>query len=183
MMSAATGHLGTVKVLVLKGADLKKEFEGVTALDWTAFKGQDKLVDFLINAGARFDEGGTVAKNCNACGKEDPGNILKCIGCKAIFYCCEECQNSDWKNHKAQCRNIKDKYKDKIKEEINKTYSQFQMEEQAKNDEAGPSISSQTNYIIHRSLSNMESKIATLRSPSSSLIGFVSTRCRACLTC
>ena len=75
-------------------------------------------MDFLINAGARFDEGGTVAKNS---------------------------QRSDWKNHKTQCRNIKamrDKFKDKskIKEEINEAYCQFQMEEQAKNDEAGPSI-------------------------------------------
>jgi hypothetical protein len=54
-----------------------------------------KVVDFLINAGAHFDEGGTVAKNCNACGKEDPDNTLRCIGCLAIHYCCEECQRSD----------------------------------------------------------------------------------------
>jgi ankyrin repeat protein len=134
MIAANEGRLETVKLLVHKGADLKKRSSGLTALDMAAFKGHDKVVDFLINAGARFDEGGTVAKNCNACGKEDPGNILKCIGCKAIHYCCEECQRSDWKNHKAQCRNIKatrDRYKDKskIEEEMETRFKKFNMEE------------------------------------------------------
>jgi hypothetical protein len=146
-MAANKGHLETVKLLVLKGADMKmKQSSGLTALDNAALNGHDKVVDFLINAGARFDEGGTVAKNCNACGKEDPGNTLRCIGCLAIHYCCEECQRSDWKNHKAQCRNIKamkDKYKDsKIKEEIEERLQKLEMEEQAKNEGAGPSTSS-----------------------------------------
>ena len=99
-----------------------------------------KVVDFLINAGAHFDEGGTVAKNCNACGKEDPDNTLRCIGCLAIHYCCEECQRSDWTNRKAQCRDIKamrDKYKgSKIREEIAWGIA---MEEQAKNEKKEPS--------------------------------------------
>ena len=105
MMAASDGLLETVKLLVLKGADMKKpDSEGLTALDISALEGHEMVVDFLINAGARFDVGGTVAKNCNACGKEDPDNTLRCIGCLAIHYCCEECQRSDWKNHKAQCR-------------------------------------------------------------------------------
>jgi ankyrin repeat protein len=147
MMAAYKGHLETVKLLVLKGADMKKQWKGLTALDYAALEGHEKVVDFLINAGARLDEGGTVDKNCNACGKEDPDNTLRCIGCLAIHYCCEECQRSDWKNHKAQCRNIKamrDKYKDKskIKEEVIEKCRKFKLEEQAKNEGAGPSTSS-----------------------------------------
>ena len=139
ILAAIEGHLETVKLLVHRGADMKKQSSGLTALDNAALKGHDKVVDFLINAGARFDEGGTVDKNCNACGKDDPANVLKCIGCKAIFYCCKECQNSDWKNHKAQCRNIKavrekDKDKSKIEEEMEARFKKFNMEEQAKNE-------------------------------------------------
>lgn len=32
--------------------------------------------------------------------------LLKCSGCKAVYYCSTACQKADWKNHKAQCREI-----------------------------------------------------------------------------
>ena len=86
IMSASEGHLEIVKLLVLKGADMKKQCEGLTALDVAALGGHEKVVDFLINAGARFDEGGTVVKICKFCGKDDPDNTLRCIGCLAIHY-------------------------------------------------------------------------------------------------
>jgi hypothetical protein len=135
-MAANKGHLEIVKLLVLKGADMKKQSKGLTALDMAAPEGHDKVVDFLINAGAHFDEGGTVAKNCNACGKEDPCDA------SGAWPFTAECQMSDWKNHKAQCRNItamRDRYKDTtmIKEEINERFMKFQMEEQAKNELEG----------------------------------------------
>jgi hypothetical protein len=37
------------------------------------------------------------------CGK--PG-IKKCSRCKTKYYCCRECQNSDWKRHKNECKSI-----------------------------------------------------------------------------
>ena len=83
-------HLEVVKLLVLKGADMKWEFHGLTALDWAALQGHKNVVDFLIKSGARFVESGTVAKDCKFCGKVDPVNMLRCLGCKSIHYCCAE---------------------------------------------------------------------------------------------
>ena len=57
----------------------------------------------------------SLAKDCNFCGKVDPVNMMRCLGCKSIHYCCAECQKSDWKDHKAQCKSIsakREKYKD-----------------------------------------------------------------------
>ena len=85
---------------------MKREVDGLTALDWAAVKGHNKIVDFLIKSGARFDESGTVAKDCKFCRKVDPVNMLRCLGCKSIHYCCAECQKSDWPDHKAQCKSI-----------------------------------------------------------------------------
>jgi hypothetical protein len=132
MTAAAKGHLEIVKLLVLKGADLKKQLkgEGLTALDIADLYGHEIVVDYLINAGARFDEG---AEYCNVCGTKDPNNTLRCMGCKAVFYCCEECQRSDWKNHKAQCRNMKamrEEYEEQIKfeEEMDEWCQKLRME-------------------------------------------------------
>ena len=86
ILSAQWGHLEIVKLLVLKGADMKKESIGLTALDNAALQGHGKIVDFLIKSGARFDEFGTVAKDCKFCGKVDPVNMLRCLGCKSIHY-------------------------------------------------------------------------------------------------
>ena len=90
ILSAHKGHLEIVKLLVLRGADMKREVDGLNALDIAALQGHNKVVDFLIKSGARFDESGTVAKDCKFCGKVDPVNMLRCLGCKSIHYCCAE---------------------------------------------------------------------------------------------
>ena len=81
--AVAGGHLKFFEFLVLNGADLKRECRGLTALEGAAVSGYDKIVDFLIKSGARFDESGTVAKDCKFCGKVDPFNMLRCLGCKS----------------------------------------------------------------------------------------------------
>jgi hypothetical protein len=43
MMAASDGLLETVKLLVLKGADMKKTAKGLTALDLAAFNGHEKV--------------------------------------------------------------------------------------------------------------------------------------------
>lgn len=40
--------------------------------------------------------------NCNYCGVSSE-NIKKCSKCISIWYCNDECQNKDWKNHKSNC--------------------------------------------------------------------------------
>ena len=44
-------------------------------------------------------------KVCGSCGQD--GLLLKCGGCKSIWYCDVKCQKKDWKRHKSTCRKLK----------------------------------------------------------------------------
>ena len=43
---------------------------------------------------------------CQTCDKrETTDNLMKaCAACKMVFYCCRDCQTSDWDNHKSFCK-------------------------------------------------------------------------------
>lgn len=44
---------------------------------------------------------------CAACGKA--GSLVKlrsCTGCKKVWYCGKECQVSDWRRHKKDCKAV-----------------------------------------------------------------------------
>jgi hypothetical protein len=41
---------------------------------------------------------------CEECGKATDGDLLRCSRCKNVAYCNAECQKSDWKDHKPNCR-------------------------------------------------------------------------------
>jgi ankyrin repeat protein len=86
--TSSIGNVPMIELLMSKGAkhDVRNHV-GSTPLHFAAVQGHKEAVACLLDHG-----GGTVAKNCNACGKEDPDNTLRCIGCLAIHYCCEECQ-------------------------------------------------------------------------------------------
>lgn len=43
-------------------------------------------------------------QSCQKCGKTD--NLKKCGRCHNVFYCNVECQRSDWKYHKNNCKKI-----------------------------------------------------------------------------
>ncbi|XP_070495981.1 SET domain-containing protein SmydA-8-like [Chironomus tepperi] len=43
------------------------------------------------------------SEKCGKCGK---AATSLCINCKSAFYCSRECQKSDWKSHKNQCRSF-----------------------------------------------------------------------------
>ncbi|KAK7747618.1 hypothetical protein SLS62_009029 [Diatrype stigma] len=36
----------------------------------------------------------------------DCDHLPLCAGCYKVHYCCEECQNSDWKDHRVYCKHI-----------------------------------------------------------------------------
>ena len=44
-------------------------------------------------------------KTCNICRKEND-SMLRCSGCKKVFYCNVLCQRKDWKNHKQECKKV-----------------------------------------------------------------------------
>ena len=48
-------------------------------------------------------------KKCFACGSYggEEGKLLKCSGCLCVFYCSKECQKSNWKIHKEQCKYLR----------------------------------------------------------------------------
>jgi hypothetical protein len=43
-------------------------------------------------------------KTCNSCHKPDDQGLSVCGSCKQVYYCSVECQKSDWKQHKAACK-------------------------------------------------------------------------------
>jgi hypothetical protein len=62
-------------------------------------------IEEFEKAMANLDE----AKTCDVCGKE--GELHKCGGCGRTRYCGKDCQKSDWKNHKAECKRTSEEYK------------------------------------------------------------------------
>jgi hypothetical protein len=49
---------------------------------------------------------GTPTKMCSACG-EKSDTVKKCTACKCVWYCDKKCQNKHRKEHKKECRRIK----------------------------------------------------------------------------
>lgn len=43
-------------------------------------------------------------RGCKVCGSME--GLLRCSNCKAAFYCSQIHQQSDWRNHRSECRNI-----------------------------------------------------------------------------
>jgi len=46
-------------------------------------------------------------KRCNRCTEKAE---KRCLGCYLIWYCCKECQQTDWQNHRNTCKKIKSEY-------------------------------------------------------------------------
>ncbi|KAF7298719.1 hypothetical protein MIND_00819400 [Mycena indigotica] len=44
---------------------------------------------------------------CYKCFKEEDVQVSRCTGCLRVGYCSRECQNADWKTHKAFCKATK----------------------------------------------------------------------------
>ena len=46
--------------------------------------------------------------NCNNPKQKGDKNkcLLRCSGCKAVKYCCDDCQLIDWRHHKLICKRI-----------------------------------------------------------------------------
>lgn len=45
-------------------------------------------------------------ENCGSFGNDEDGKLKKCSGCFSVFYCSEECNKSNWKTHKNQCKSM-----------------------------------------------------------------------------
>lgn len=54
---------------------------------------------------------------CDNCCKKN-SNLKKCINCKNVYYCNRECQKSDWKWHKYECKFYKQYYDEMLSKSI-----------------------------------------------------------------
>lgn len=45
-------------------------------------------------------------KKCATCGEYggEEAKLMTCSGCMLVFYCSVNCQKSDWKKHKVDCK-------------------------------------------------------------------------------
>lgn len=44
-------------------------------------------------------------KRCANCGATE-GKLLKCKGCRAVYFCSADCQKANWQSHKAACKEV-----------------------------------------------------------------------------
>ncbi|KAF8991943.1 hypothetical protein BDQ17DRAFT_1188267, partial [Cyathus striatus] len=42
--------------------------------------------------------------HCTQCQSEGNPTLKICTGCRKVRYCSEECQKTDWKRHKKECK-------------------------------------------------------------------------------
>ena len=64
------------------------------------------VIDSRMEGGVREDLNVCI---CELCGSFE--NLMLCAGCHSTWYCCKEHQRSDWKKHKATCRQKKSRLK------------------------------------------------------------------------
>ena len=55
------------------------------------------------------DPNTSVEPHCKSCWDEGQPDkpLLRCTGCKCVYYCSQKCQKKDWPAHKEECRDIK----------------------------------------------------------------------------
>jgi len=90
-----------------------KDNDGTTPLELSRFfpgayqrlrQGGDKAM-VKKNREAASSEGNH--KRCNRCNEKAE---KRCLGCFLIWYCCKECQQTDWETHRKACKKIKSEY-------------------------------------------------------------------------
>ena len=72
-------------------------------LPWIVPKGQFTPEEYTMMHNA--DQVSATKHFCQTCLK--PNSRLKCVACRASFYCSDECQNQDWNLHKEHCKSFK----------------------------------------------------------------------------
>jgi hypothetical protein len=112
------------RILTEAGADWKQpDSDGKAAMDWLrdayelvilSEKGKINLNKIRRYPPAFREATNAVIKEmyeeyihrCEVCGARDSDavKLMKCGGCKAVWYCGEEHRNEDWPTHKAWCR-------------------------------------------------------------------------------
>lgn len=86
------------KILIENGADPEMPAgNGLTPLGIAAAQNHKLLEKFLKSVIKSRSGCATCAK------KKDECTLMLCGGCKIIYYCSQECQKADWKEHKPIC--------------------------------------------------------------------------------
>jgi ankyrin repeat protein len=88
------GHCEVAKLILMSGADPKKESQKKTPLEWAREGNFEAIVPLLEAAGI-----------CGGCAKLIPADAVKrCSKCKIVKFCSAECQKRCWNRfHRKQC--------------------------------------------------------------------------------
>jgi len=64
---------------------------------------------------------------CSFCRKDEPDDqeFGECTGCRLVLYCSKECQRSDWKQHKVECRKCDDEQTAALHKKVSWRLDQF----------------------------------------------------------
>ncbi|TEA15000.1 F-box protein [Colletotrichum sidae] len=90
-------------------AEGKKGFVRVPEGEGTRVKYIPAELERVVELGGilRGEDGvGEVARVCAGCGREE-GGLKGCTGCGVVKYCGKECQATEWKAHKGDCKPLK----------------------------------------------------------------------------
>ena len=63
----------------------------------------DCVTSNIQRRAVRHAEKNKTCATCGSFGGKD-AKLMKCSGCMSTFYCSPECQKSNWKKHKAECK-------------------------------------------------------------------------------
>jgi hypothetical protein len=91
----------------LQAAYDRLQASGIEAQREMELTSQENIADFVkILAKAQADNAARGLQSCAHCGAREAhvAHFKRCSACKAVVFCCKDCQLANWPTHKAACK-------------------------------------------------------------------------------